>query len=215
MKRAILLTATITVGASSSIPLDKTSSSLQHLRGRDDDVPSRSQPQHELYQRQHRQRALQEPNPDNRYCGTNWQTAHDSCDTPCPSAKDEDCGPGMYCFGFVDCTPPEPPAQETASMTSTVSAAALPSEGPVPSPVAAPSSSVAAPTMPSSIAALPLAPSEPTTPAPFTIPGGRAWGEVHEALASVMLALIAVHVAAALWHQFILRDRALSRMVKG
>jgi cytochrome b561 len=52
-------------------------------------------------------------------------------------------------------------------------------------------------------------------PAPFTIPGGRAWGEVHEALASVMLALIAVHVAAALWHQLILRDRALSRMVKG
>jgi cytochrome b561 len=52
-------------------------------------------------------------------------------------------------------------------------------------------------------------------PAPFTIPGGSAWGEVHEALASVMLALIAVHVAAALWHQFILRDRALSRMVKG
>jgi cytochrome b561 len=38
---------------------------------------------------------------------------------------------------------------------------------------------------------------------------------VHEALASVMLALIAVHVAAALWHQFILRDRAPSRMVKG
>ncbi|KAL7482816.1 hypothetical protein ACHAW6_012959 [Cyclotella cf. meneghiniana] len=170
MKRAILLTATFAVGASSSDTLDKTSSSLQHLRGRDDDGPSRSQPQHELYQRQHRQRALQEPNPDNRYCGTNWQTAHDSCDTPCPSAKDEDCGPGMYCFGFVDCTPPAPLVEETVPATSAVSAAALPSEGPVPSPVAAPSPSVAAPSIPSSIAALPLAPSEPTTPAPFIIP---------------------------------------------
>ncbi|KAL3801773.1 hypothetical protein HJC23_001169 [Cyclotella cryptica] len=186
MKRAFLLSATIAGASSSSIISEKSSSSsssssssLQHLRGRDD-VPSTFQPQHQLYQRQHRQRALQEPNPDNRYCGTNWQTAHDSCDTPCPSAKDEDCGPGMYCFGYVDCTPPEPLVEEPVlPIASTVSAAALPNEAPVlppsdytPSAVAAPTPSTpaATPTIPSSIASLPLAPSEPTTPAPFTIP---------------------------------------------
>ena len=50
-------------------------------------------------------------------------------------------------------------------------------------------------------------------PAPFPIPGGRLWGEAHEVLANAMLLLIAVHVLAALWHQFILRDRTLSRML--
>ncbi|PWS35883.1 cytochrome B [Falsiroseomonas bella] len=52
-------------------------------------------------------------------------------------------------------------------------------------------------------------------PAPFPVPGGRLWGEAHEVLANLMLAAIAAHVLAALWHQFILRDRALSRMVRG
>jgi cytochrome b561 len=50
-------------------------------------------------------------------------------------------------------------------------------------------------------------------PAPFPVPGDRLWGEVHEALANLMLLLIAVHVLAALWHQFVLRDRTLSRML--
>ena len=52
-------------------------------------------------------------------------------------------------------------------------------------------------------------------PAPFAVPGGRVWGETHEVLANLMLAAIAAHVLAALWHQFILRDRAISRMVRG
>jgi cytochrome b561 len=52
-------------------------------------------------------------------------------------------------------------------------------------------------------------------PAPFDVPGGRAWGEAHEVLANLMLAAIAAHVLAALWHQFILRDGTLSRMVRG
>ncbi|WP_237213050.1 cytochrome b [Falsiroseomonas oryziterrae] len=51
--------------------------------------------------------------------------------------------------------------------------------------------------------------------APFPVPGGRIWGETHEVLANLMLAAIAAHVLAALWHQFILRDRALSRMIRG
>lgn len=50
-------------------------------------------------------------------------------------------------------------------------------------------------------------------PAPFPIPGDRLWGEAHEALANLMLLLIAVHVLAALWHQLVLRDGALSRML--
>lgn len=52
-------------------------------------------------------------------------------------------------------------------------------------------------------------------PAPFPVPGGRIWGEAHEMLANLMLAAIAAHVLAALWHQFVLRDRAISRMVRG
>jgi cytochrome b561 len=52
-------------------------------------------------------------------------------------------------------------------------------------------------------------------PAPFPVPGGRVWGEAHEVLANLMLAAIAAHVLAALWHQFILRDHAISRMVRG
>lgn len=52
-------------------------------------------------------------------------------------------------------------------------------------------------------------------PAPFEVPGGWMWGEAHEVLANLMLGAIAAHVLAALWHQFVLRDRALSRMVRG
>jgi cytochrome b561 len=52
-------------------------------------------------------------------------------------------------------------------------------------------------------------------PAPFPVPGGRIWGEAHEVLANLMLAAIAAHVLAALWHQLILRDHAISRMVRG
>ena len=51
-------------------------------------------------------------------------------------------------------------------------------------------------------------------PAPASVPGGGAWGEVHEALAGVLVAGVAAHVLAALWHQFVLRDGALSRMIR-
>ena len=52
-------------------------------------------------------------------------------------------------------------------------------------------------------------------PAPFEIPGGRLWGEAHEVLGNLLLAAIAAHVIAALWHQFVLKDRAIARMVRG
>ncbi len=49
--------------------------------------------------------------------------------------------------------------------------------------------------------------------------GMAAWGggirpaaEAHEVLKSLLLALVALHVVAALWHQFVLRDGLLTRM---
>jgi len=39
--------------------------------------------------------------------------------------------------------------------------------------------------------------------------------EAHEILANVLIALVAVHVAAALYHHFILRDGVLRRMLSG
>lgn len=41
---------------------------------------------------------------------------------------------------------------------------------------------------------------------------GHTLGDVHQLLAWVMLALIGLHVAAALYHQWVLRDRVLRRM---
>jgi cytochrome b561 len=52
-------------------------------------------------------------------------------------------------------------------------------------------------------------------PAPFTPPFGRFWGEAHELLADLLLVVVAVHVAAALWHHFMLRDAVLRRMLPG
>jgi cytochrome b561 len=48
---------------------------------------------------------------------------------------------------------------------------------------------------------------------PIAIPGGRLWGEVHEAAANLLLALIGLHVAAALFHHLVLRDGMLRRML--
>lgn len=52
----------------------------------------------------------------------------------------------------------------------------------------------------------------PDLPAPFPVPGGKLWGEVHETLAWTLVLLVAAHVAAALWHTFVLRDSTLARM---
>lgn len=50
---------------------------------------------------------------------------------------------------------------------------------------------------------------------PAWLPGGRGWGEVHEAAANLLLVLIGLHVAAALFHQLVLRDGLLGRMLPG
>lgn len=50
---------------------------------------------------------------------------------------------------------------------------------------------------------------------PFAIPGGGVWGGVHTASAYLLLVLVGLHVAAALWHQFVLRDGLLLRMLPG
>lgn len=53
----------------------------------------------------------------------------------------------------------------------------------------------------------------------MAVSGGAAWfggiepaAEVHEALKPVLLLLVAGHVAAAIWHQVVLKDGTLARM---
>lgn len=55
----------------------------------------------------------------------------------------------------------------------------------------------------------------------LAVTGGMAWfggiaraAEVHEGLKAVLLGLIALHVAGALWHQFMLRDGLMQRMAR-
>ncbi|WP_431282155.1 cytochrome b [Humitalea sp. 24SJ18S-53] len=50
-------------------------------------------------------------------------------------------------------------------------------------------------------------------PAPLPIPGGRLWGEVHEVMGNLLLAVVAAHVAAALWHHVVMKDGTLRRML--
>lgn len=52
-----------------------------------------------------------------------------------------------------------------------------------------------------------------TLPPPAWLPGGRGWGEVHEGAANLLLVLIGLHVAAALFHHLVLRDGLLGRML--
>lgn len=175
LPQSLLLALAATSASSSS---SSYVSLPQHLRGRDHDHDTMTQQQQ---QQQMRQRWLSEPNPDNRYCGSNWQTAHDACDAPCPSALDEDCGPGMYCFGYVDCTPPADAVQSDATSESLGDANAASSPAMPPSeytPTASnidqqpsvPDTAPSPDSIPTYIASLPLKPSSPTAPAPFSIP---------------------------------------------
>ena len=43
----------------------------------------------------------------------------------------------------------------------------------------------------------------------------KYWENLHELISHVMQALVVVHIAAALWHQFVKRDTILSRMTHG
>ena len=45
--------------------------------------------------------------------------------------------------------------------------------------------------------------------------GGAAYEDRHIFFAYVLLALIVIHLAAALWHHFIRRDRVAARMIDG
>ena len=52
----------------------------------------------------------------------------------------------------------------------------------------------------------------------FTSPdkaSAAAYGDRHILLAYILLALIVIHVAAALWHHFVKSDRVTSRMIDG
>ncbi len=46
-------------------------------------------------------------------------------------------------------------------------------------------------------------------------PYGKLLAEIHETLAIALMTLVGVHVAAALYHHFVLRDSVLRRMVSG
>jgi cytochrome b561 len=54
-------------------------------------------------------------------------------------------------------------------------------------------------------------------PLPALAPKGAAWaheaGDIHNILVYVLLGFIALHVAGALYHYFLLRDRVLQRML--
>jgi cytochrome b561 len=56
-------------------------------------------------------------------------------------------------------------------------------------------------------------------PLPWIVPAksplGMAAGDIHDDFAFVLLALIALHVVAALYHYFVLRDSVLRRMLPG
>jgi cytochrome b561 len=52
----------------------------------------------------------------------------------------------------------------------------------------------------------------------FTSPdqaAAKAYEDNHIVLAYVLLALIAIHLAAAVWHRYVRRDRVMSRMIDG
>ena len=123
-------------------------------------------------------------------CGTNWSDANDTCLDVCES--DEDCGPGRYCFHYMECTPPQAEAeaededgalvyeeelssfqQYSASASASAASSPVVSTPSAASPSAPSPSSAATPTpnyMPAYIASLPVRPSEPTTYAPFVLP---------------------------------------------
>ena len=56
-------------------------------------------------------------------------------------------------------------------------------------------------------------------PLPALAPNGSRWGhsagDVHTFLVNILLALVGLHVAAALYHHFFLRDKVLKRMLPG
>ena len=46
----------------------------------------------------------------NSRCGQDWNDANKSCNASCVS--DEDCGPGNFCFHYMDCTPKDNVVEE-------------------------------------------------------------------------------------------------------
>ena len=51
--------------------------------------------------------------------------------------------------------------------------------------------------------------------APFDVPGGELWGEVHETTVWWLVGLVCVHVIAVGWHTWVLHDATLARILPG
>jgi cytochrome b561 len=51
--------------------------------------------------------------------------------------------------------------------------------------------------------------------APFDVPGGELWGEVHETTVWWLVGLICVRVIAVGWHTWVLHDATLARILPG
>jgi hypothetical protein len=186
---ATTTTAVVAASSSSSSVGGVESTTATHLRTAKNHQPrhhhQHHQHQHANQQQQSRSRSLVSA----AYCGTNWQDAHDTCNTPCEAGNDEECGAGRYCFTYMECTPSTTDNSTAATTTTNItttstdidSSAAtaggvadedldmqlLSASSSSSSPAPAPTATMA--NIPSYIASLPVAPSTPTTPAPFLL----------------------------------------------
>eukprot|EP00569_Conticribra_weissflogii_P006196 CAMPEP_0171337932 /NCGR_PEP_ID=MMETSP0878-20121228/7000_1 /TAXON_ID=67004 /ORGANISM="Thalassiosira weissflogii, Strain CCMP1336" /LENGTH=141 /DNA_ID=CAMNT_0011839625 /DNA_START=139 /DNA_END=560 /DNA_ORIENTATION=- len=103
---AVSFMAVATAEESSSIATMKSSGAgPQHLNLRGQQPrqlqdPNRPRQPHQSHPHPPGERSLQ----GGSYCGTNWQNAFDTCELAC--SGDADCPPGVYCFNFLECTPP-------------------------------------------------------------------------------------------------------------
>lgn len=152
----LLLAATSVVPSFAEEPPEEhTKQQPRHLR--------RKLPQRELVD-----------NPNSHYCGVDWGEAHANCNVPCPSTKDEECGPGLTCFGYVGCTPP-PPQQQVEEQEPSPSPhvdqpSLMATYNEAPSNSTKVFSEILQQPVPTYINTLAVRPSEPSTPAPFALP---------------------------------------------
>ena len=108
---------TITIGGSSASAIDASSSSQhkqqshssklqQHniIKSAKPNLRKRHHNNNNHHNNNHRKLGV------NSRCGQDWNDANTSCNASCVS--DEDCGPGNFCFHYMDCTPKDNVVEE-------------------------------------------------------------------------------------------------------